>query len=164
MIPQYQPPKIHYESRDEYQLLFDQLKKDYQSMIVDCLVLVKDKLHIWVQSHEGPSLKVSYHWACEGVKLWLKLTKGLDEPWCNLMAEILQHVLSRTCKTAFRVQRMTSKKRQTNQQIYDMLLPLMLDEINAFIQPTYWPNYMDPFEDINLPLTPAASPASSPPA
>ena len=109
---------------------------------------------------EGPSLKVSNHWACEGVKLWLKLTKVLDEPWCDMMATILQHVLSRTCKTAFRVQRMTSKKRQTNQQIYDMLLPLMLDEINEFIQPTHWPNHMDPFDDINFPWTPASSPGS----
>ena len=151
MPDQYTPPIIGYISKDEYHSLLNQLKTDYQSMIIDGLTLVKEKLHTWALYHDGPSMGVSGHWSGEGVQLWLKLTKGMDEPWCNLMSAMLYFVISTNCKTAFCVQRTTSKKRQTNQQIYDMLQPIIQDAINEFIQPSYWPNHMDAFEDINFP-------------
>ena len=151
MPDQYTPPIIGYISKDEYHSLLDQLKTDYQSMIIDGLTLAKETLHYWALYHDGPSMEVLGDWEEEGVRLWLKLTKGMHEQWCKLMSDMLCVVVSTNCKTALYVQRITSKKRQTNQQIYDMLQPIIQDVIDEFIQPSYGPNHMDAFEDINFP-------------
>jgi len=148
-------PKIEYESREEYETLINGLKRDYQNMISEGLGIAlrkEDLSNTWREYHEGASMGVRGHWQDEGMKLWLKLTKGLDEAWCTQMGHILGYILNRTIRTAFSVQRTNSKKRQTNQQIFDMLLPLLLDEINEFIEPKFWPNHMEAFLDINFPF------------
>jgi len=143
-------PKVNYTSYGEYELLQQQLKRDYRSMISDGLEIVKEKLVTWAEYHEGPSMGVNSHWYGEGITLWLKLTKGTDESWCEVMSAVLLHALMTTCSTAFAVHKMTSRKRQRNQQIFDMLLPLLLSTADMFIDPDYHPNHLDPYWDLHF--------------
>ena len=146
----YAPPKVEYVSgNQECSLLQKKLLEGYKAMIQEGLALVKDKLHMWAEFHDGPSMGVSSYWYGEGFKLWLEFTKGNDEPWCEHMAHVTHHMLLTSCNAAFAAWKQATRQRQTNQQIYDMLLPILLSTLKSFLFPDFSPNHFESFVEVN---------------
>ena len=139
-------PLVHYTSYDEYEKLRDRLIQDYQEMIKEGLDIVKHKL--WY--HHGGSIGAQMHWLEEGINLWLKLTKGNGPKWCEQQSLHLLSQLNLVCETAAHVHSKLSKRSQSNQQIYDLILPLLRETIKEFIAPNVRPNHLELWEDANF--------------
>ena len=90
------------------------------------------------------------HWLEEGINLWLKLTKGNGPKWCEQQSLHLLRELNLVCETAAHVHSKLSKRSQSNQQIYDLILPLLRETIKEFIAPNVRPNHLELWEDANF--------------
>ena len=145
-------PTVPYDSYEEFEMLRAELMKSYTVMVNDGLEICKDKLTTWFECHEGPSMGVLTHWESEGLVLWMRLTKGYGKELCEWNNHALLCALQAVCKTACTVHKhlLCSRKRMNNEQIYNLLHPILASTIASFIMPDYSPNQWDAFENANF--------------
>ena len=84
-------PLVPFDSYDEFEDNLRQLIKKYQGM-------VKKGAHIAQISSrsrifQGLSFRVREHWLEQGKSLFLELTKGRGEDWCETMNTMVVHAL-----------------------------------------------------------------------
>jgi hypothetical protein len=84
-------PLVPFDSYDEYEENLSQLIKKYQEMVKKGanVAQIASRSRIF----QGLSYCVQGHWLEHGKSLFLKLTKGQGEGWCETMNTMVVHAL-----------------------------------------------------------------------
>ncbi len=84
-------PLVPFESYDEYEENVRQLIKKYQAMVKRGanIAQISSRSRIF----QGLSFGVQGHWLEHGKRLFLELTKGQGEGWCDTMNTMVVHAL-----------------------------------------------------------------------